>query len=142
MTGMPRPVSVRVQLAKSTFKGCGGETAELLDGEWRVAKIGTLRVPTKLAVSIAFDVAARQVSGASGCNRYFGGFELTAESLSISRSLAGSMMACEEKATRIEEAFKASLPRVRRFDIAADGSLHLLSDGQSIVVARRVATTR
>jgi heat shock protein HslJ len=137
MTGMPSPLSVSVQTGGRTFVGCGGKASEVLAGEWRVTSIGGKAVPKGLTVSLAFDVATNQVSGSSGCNRYFGGFALTGEGLSFKPGMAGSMMACEEPATRTEESFKAALAKVQRFDIGADGSLRLLTGNRITIKARR-----
>jgi heat shock protein HslJ len=137
MTGMPSPMTVRIHTGGKTFAGCGGNPSELLAGEWRVVSINGKSVPQGVKVSLAFDVATGQVSGSSGCNRFFGGFALTGEGLSFKPGMAGSMMACNDPATRTEEAFKAALPKVQRFDIGADGSLRLLAGEIVTIKARR-----
>jgi heat shock protein HslJ len=137
MTGMPSPMSVSIQTGGKTFVGCGGKSSELLAGEWRVTWIGGKAVPKGIEVSLAFDIGANQVSGSSGCNRYFGGFALSGEGLSFKPDMAGSMMACEDPATKTEEAFKAALAKVQRFDIGSDGSLRLLTGNRITIRARR-----
>jgi heat shock protein HslJ len=137
MTGMPSPMTVRIHTGGKTFAGCGGSPSELLAGEWRVVSINRKSVPQGVKVSLAFDVDTGQVSGSSGCNRFFGGFALTGEGLSFKPGMAGSMMACDDPVTRTEEAFKAALPKVQRFDIGADGSLRLLAGEIVTIKARR-----
>lgn len=137
MTGMPSPISVSVVTGGKTLAGCGGNPSELIAGSWHVVSIGELKVPAALTVSVDFDVAAGQISGSSGCNRYFGGFALTGEGLSFKPAMGGSMMACEEEATKVEQAFQAAIAKVQRFDIGADGSLQLLSNDKVTIRATR-----
>lgn len=137
MTGMPSPVGVSVVTGGKTFTGCGGNPSDLLAGNWHVVAIGGQPVPNDIAVNIDFDFATGQVSGMSGCNRYFGGFALSGEGLSFKAGLGASMMACEAAATATEQAFQAALPKVQRFDIGADGALRLLSGEHISIEAMR-----
>ncbi|MFG1370846.1 META domain-containing protein [Xanthobacter oligotrophicus] len=134
MTGMPSPISASVQAGGKTVTGCGGNPSDLLGGgEWQIIGIGDQAVPEGVKVSLTFDTAAGQVSGASGCNRYFGAFKLSGEGLSFAQGMAGSMMACEEVPAGIERAFLSAMAKVQRFDIGSDGALLLITaDGVNL----------
>ena len=140
MTGMPHPLTASVETGGKTLAGCAGEPAGLLAGkDWSVTNLGPDAIPKDAAVTISFDPKAGQISGASGCNRFFGGFTLSGEGLHVDEHLAGSMMACEPERMKLERAFLDTLPRVTRFDIAADGALLLKSGGETLIEARRQA---
>ncbi|MBB3772670.1 heat shock protein HslJ [Angulomicrobium tetraedrale] len=139
MTGMPSPMSVQVQTAAARVTGCGGNPSELLaGGEWRVTAIGDAPVPPDVMVSLDFDTVAGQVSGSSGCNRYFGAFTLSGEGVRFTPGMAASRMACEEAQTAIERTFLSTLAKVQRFDIDPDGSLRLIADDRTAISAARV----
>ncbi|SHF74385.1 Heat shock protein HslJ [Kaistia soli DSM 19436] len=137
MTGMPSPVSVSIATGGKTLIGCGGNPSDLLAGKWHVVAIGGKTVPKDVTVNLDFDVATGQVSGSSGCNRYFGGFALSGEGLTFKPGMGASMMACEAAATATEKAFQAALAKAQRFDIGADGRLQLISSDQVTIEATR-----
>lgn len=66
----------------------------------------------KRAPTIAF-AADGKVSGFSGCNRFFGGYEQSGDKLSFS-ALAGTRMACKNDAMKVEQGFLDMLAKVAR----------------------------
>jgi heat shock protein HslJ/uncharacterized membrane protein len=127
MTGMPFPLTVSLEWRGRRMAGCGGETRSVLAGGWIVREINgkpiEARTPEgRVTVTMAFDSEGR-VNGKGGCNRYMGGYELTAERLTF-KPAAASMMACPPPAMEIEQAFFAALPTVT--GVRADGAGRLV----------------
>ncbi|WP_068635830.1 META domain-containing protein [Thauera butanivorans] len=136
MSGMPHPAEVEVGWQGQTLKGCGGDPAQLLQGEpWQVVEIDGRRVADPQRVTLAFGGDGR-VFGIAACNRYSGSYALSGEGLKLSQ-LAGTKMACAPALMDEEQRFHAALAIVDGFGIAADGSLELKSAERAIVRARR-----
>jgi heat shock protein HslJ len=136
MSGMPHPQTVQVRVDGRELTGCGGDPASLLQGpEWTVEEIGGAALVPESAVTLNFGTDG-SVSGASSCNRFMSGFELTGESLSIKQG-AGSMMMCEEPLMEQEGRFLALLATINQFQITPDGALLLkAADGRTIRAKR------
>lgn len=134
MTGMPYPASVSLAQGDTTLAGCGGDPAALLNGEWTVTRIGEADVPAGIAVSMTFGDG--HVSGSGGCNRFMGSYQLTGESLGFGE-LAGTLMACPDKAMAIEHTFHNTMGQIDHFDILDDGTLVLTAGDVALVTAVR-----
>ena len=138
MSGMPLPNTVTVTIGGDTFAGCGGEPVTLLLGEWMIAEIDGKAPVTGSTPTLAFD-ADGKLNGNGSCNRFFGGYTLSGEGLTIAE-VGSSMMACEEPVMAQEMLFLDVLKSVSRFEIGADGALILHDDGGSrTIVARPMA---
>lgn len=74
--------------------------------------------------TLRLDAAKKQVSGFSGVNRYFGGFERTGEKVKFGM-LAGTMMAGPPEAMASEAAFLKALENVSHWRVEK-GALDLL----------------
>ncbi len=138
MSGMPFPKTVTVAIGADTFAGCGGEPVTLLLGDWMIAEING-KAPVKGSTpTLAFD-AEGKLSGGGTCNRFFGGYALSGEGLTVG-NIGASMMACEEPLMDQEMLLLDILEGVGRFEIGADGALILHEDGEGrTIVARPVA---
>jgi heat shock protein HslJ len=125
-----------VAFAGRSFKGCAGEPASLLHGEWKVAAIGEVPVLKDSRPTLAFDAEGR-IGGSGSCNRYVGGFKLTGEGLAISEAGA-TMMMCDEPLMEQERRLLAAFGKVRRFEVEGSGSLRLIGeDGRAAVSLSR-----
>lgn len=81
-------------------------------------------VPTDAARPVTARFEAGRLSGFSGCNRFMGGYQLSAGKVQIGM-LAGSMMACPEPQMALEDAVRASL----------SGTLQYVIKGQQLSLA-------
>lgn len=136
MSGMPHPQSVGVLVDDRELKGCGGDPAALLHGAWVVEEIDSTGIIKGSQLTLNFSAEGR-VSGKASCNIYTGKYVLSGESLRIGPT-AATMMACEPRLMQQEQAFLARLETIRRFDLAADGALLLISDDRRSISARRM----
>jgi heat shock protein HslJ len=136
MSGMFYPLTVTVERPEGVLSGCGGEPASLLLGpEWVVESIDGDALIGGSRPTIVFSEEG-QVAGSASCNRYLASYELTGEGLSIAGA-GSTMMACEPELMEQERRFLDALDAIRRFEIAPDGALVLLADGEPKLIARR-----
>jgi len=136
MSGMTFPLTVTLTDKGETLTGCGGVSADLLDGAWTVAEVAGAALPGDAGVTLVVDPPAGRVFGKGGCNNYNAGFTLTGEGLSFSPA-ASTMMACPDDQMEREQAFHQALATVDGFDIGSDGGLELRSAGAVVIRARR-----
>jgi len=134
MSGMPYPHSVNVLLDGRELQGCGGDPATLLHGAWMVEEIDSTGIIGGSRVTLNFSAEGR-IFGKASCNSYTGAYVLSGEGLSIGPA-AATMMACEPRLMQQEQAFLARLETIRRFELAADGTLLLISEDQRSIRAR------
>jgi len=135
MTGMPRPLRVRVEFDDRSLDGCGGEPASLLRGAWIVESIGGEPPLPDAKPTVVFGDNG-SVSGHASCNSYSGTYTLTGEGLALT-GLLSTMMACPPPLMRLEDALIAILRGVMRFERPADGALVLHAVGGQAIKARR-----
>jgi heat shock protein HslJ len=81
----------------------------------------TLVENTKITLSFA----GGRLAGSAGCNRYVGGYEVKAESFSVKREIATTMMACPEPRMKQEQTFLTALKGVREYTVNRAGELQL-----------------
>ncbi len=96
-----------------------------MNGKPLVAPAGGRGAPT-----LRLDAEKKKVSGFSGVNRYFGGYEMDGEKLKFSK-LASTAMAGPPEAMATESAFHKMLASVTGWRIA-DGALALLQDDKVV----------
>jgi heat shock protein HslJ/membrane-bound inhibitor of C-type lysozyme len=138
MSGMPYPHEVTVMLDGKPLNGCGGDPAALLQGpEWVVEDINRAGIIDKSRVTLNFS-PDRRISGRASCNTYTGGYKLTGETLTLSKT-GVTMMACAPALMRQEDLFLHVLTNVNGFALASDGALILRAAGGQTITARRAS---
>lgn len=136
-------------LALATMTGCastGGPGAApasavptggaaLAGPEWSVFEINGAGIVADSKPTINFEEG--RVFGAGSCNRFMGGYTLSADGLKLEMSqMASTMMACPEPLMRQEGAYLKTLGAVTGYAVA-DGVLTLKTpDGQTIRAKR------
>jgi len=135
MSGRPYPASVSIVIGAETFKGCGGDPAELLRGEWRISQVDGKPViaPTKPSLDFSAD---GKVSGNGSCNRVVGSYTLSGEGLSIGQ-LGSSMMMCEDSHMAQERVILEVLRDTKGFAIGDNGTLILKTNNGRTITALR-----
>lgn len=135
MTGLPHPETVELSFDDQMLEGCGGAPADLLIGRtWVVEDIAGTGLIDGTRVTLGFGTEGR-VAGSGGCNRWFAGYELTGEGLSIGPAGA-TMMACAPALMAQERRFFEALAQVTGFDLDATGALVLLAAEQPSLTLR------
>lgn len=135
MSGMPFPKAVVMTIGERALVGCGGDPLSLLIGDWKVEEISGTPVIAASETSIGFELDG-SMHGNASCNRFFGGFTLTGEGLTLSPGGA-TMMACLDGLMEQEQKFLAALEEVSRFESLPDGGLRLVDPEGNTVLALR-----
>lgn len=94
--------------------------------DYRVVRLNDRVVPVELSPTLKLDAQAKRVTGFSGVNRYGGGYELTATTLTIAQPFS-TMMAGEDAAMKTESEFLGVISQPLTISAAADGGLLLRS---------------
>ena len=131
MSGMPFPKSVTVALGVRIFNGCGGEPATLLHGAWLITEINGKPIIAGSSPGLKFETDGK-VNGNGSCNRFFGGYQLSGEGLTVG-SVGASMMMCDEALMDQEGQIFKVLKELTGFGISGDGKLILrTNDGRTM----------
>ncbi|MFN3371663.1 MAG: META domain-containing protein [Sphingomonadaceae bacterium] len=112
----------------------GGQA--LLGPEWTVTDIADKPKVPNSKVTIEFKDG--RVFGAASCNRFMGGYEVSADGVTIKMSqMASTMMACPDALMDQEQRFLDTLGAVSRYSVGTDGVLLLSTpDGKTIRATR------
>jgi heat shock protein HslJ len=130
MTGCaPTPAPAPAPAAAPT----GG--AALTGGEWTVFEInGAATLPGSKA-SITFDEG--RVFGPASCNRFMGGYSVSADGLKLEMSqMASTMMACPDELMTQERNFLDTLGAVTGYSVEGDVLTLKTADGKTIRARR------
>jgi heat shock protein HslJ len=103
--------------------------------EWRLVEVGGAPVPplpTEKQPYIMLDREQKRETGFTGCNNFFGGYELDGASLKFG-PIGTTRMACPDLETGLETEFFKALEKTRRWKIS-DGELLLIDE--SDILAR------
>ena len=125
MSGMPHPQQTTLHYQSNTLHGCGGDPNRLLQGvNWRITHIGEQSVNGATAAHIRF-LANNGIAGSTGCNRFFGQYTLTGETLSF-KDVGSTRKACSPELMAQENVFLKMLASVNRFSFEASDAQRLL----------------
>lgn len=86
---------------------------------------------------IEFNNETKQVSGFSGCNRFFGRYELEEEDLKFD-AFGLTRMMCQGEVNGIENEFHKAIKKVNKITIEGD-SISLLENNDALIVATKEA---
>ncbi|MBO4741947.1 MAG: META domain-containing protein [Bacteroidales bacterium] len=78
-------------------------------------------------VTINFNPEARQISGCSGCNTYFGTYNEPKKGKLVFEPIVATKMACPQSMMDTERSYLSTLRKVNGYNIT-DGLLNLLQD--------------
>ena len=122
MSGVSRPYTVELNFEGRVMKGCGGDSARLLQGvEWALKTVGDS--PLSVPASLTFMPNGR-VAGSNGCNRLMGGYEITGEGMHFSQMVT-TRMACDPGVMQQADKVDQYLATVHGFSFDAQGALVL-----------------
>lgn len=123
MTGIPTPYTVQVRLDDLVLDGCGGESQDLLQGQWLVTKMGGKPVNKKKPVTLTFSENGR-LSANAGCNQLMGRYSLSSEGLTVG-DIAATRKMCQPDLMKQEKVLSDTLSDLVSFDMDEDGTLVL-----------------
>jgi heat shock protein HslJ len=135
MSGMPFPKTVAISLGEWRQTGCGGAPVDLLLGDWIINSVDGEAGSADAKPTLNFD-ADGKLAGGGVCNRFFGGFTLTGEGLSIG-DVGSTQMACEDALMAQERQLLDALRKIERFDTNTRDRLRLLGQDTTIELSRK-----
>ncbi len=101
--------------------------------EWRLMEAGGTPIPplaNKRQPYILLDPVEKKAAGFSGCNNFFGSYELDGALLKFG-PVGATRMFCEGESGEVEMRFMDALQQTRTWE-RRDGTLLLLKDGESL----------
>lgn len=126
--------------AASSSQSSASNNPSLRGVEWKLDRLRdkSLMLERNQATPyLIFDKAQDRVTGSSGCNRFFGGFEMDGTALRFA-AMAGTRMACAA-GMDLEQAFLTTFDAVTQFRI--DNDRLYLTDPSGTVLMELVASS-
>jgi heat shock protein HslJ len=110
--------------------------SELVGTRWLLSEIaGAPPVASDSPAELEFDPAESRVAGSTGCNRFFGGYTLSEDTISFEQ-LGSTMMACSDELMQQETSFFQLMEAVTSYSLDGDTLTLNTADGQSLVFVR------
>ena len=101
------------------------------EGGWQAVEAGGLVLEP--ADGVVLDFTKGQVTGSTGCNRFFGAYALMPGM--VLGDVGMTRMACSGRANLIEAAVTSALAQVNDWRLGGDGTLELLHDDLTVLRA-------
>jgi heat shock protein HslJ len=104
----------------------------VLKHKWKLIQMNGV-TQTSSPVYITFDGEKKRVTGKSGCNTFFGGYDKSEETL-IFKQMAGTRMACSEELNKLEHQFLTLIgDKSFKFDVA-EQTLNLYQNNKLVLM--------
>lgn len=104
-----------------------------LAGSWQVSAINGARIPGTV---VTMDMAAGEISGSGGCNRYNGSYTQSGYTLTFGPT-AMTRMACAPADMDAEARFGKALGSVTSYSFSSNGELQMFSGNALVLQAGR-----
>jgi len=127
---------VNLQGIKEQADNAVTSAQDIIDTAWRPTNIGEMRLQEDSNMIVQFKTGASLV-GHSGCNRFFGDYEISAGVLSIGL-LGTTRMACPEPVNSFEISFMEALQSART--LSRTETRLVMRDDKGVIVASFVTT--
>ena len=114
------------------------DDATLFYKEWKLVKMGSKNMKYEEGcepITLLLTSEPENVSGFSGCNRYFGKFATKKNKLSF-KQMACTQMACPQQDMNLESRYLQLLDRVNSFTMQ-DDTLMLMKDDKVLLIFER-----
>lgn len=123
---------LRKVVKKQKIATTDGAWSYVLKHKWKLIQMNGVTQENS-PVFMVFDKNRDRVSGSSGCNSFFGGYEKSSGTLTF-KHLAGTLMACDESRSKLEGTFLELLSdKTLRYDIA-DQTLNFYKDDKLVLM--------
>ena len=114
------------------------DDARLFYKEWKLVKMGTKNMKYEEGgepITLLLTFEPENVSGFSGCNRYFGKFSTKKNRLSF-KQMACTQMACPQQDMSLEDRYLQLLEKVNSFTMRND-TLMLMKNDKVLLIFER-----
>ncbi len=110
---------------------CKAQQVSIMNAEWKLTKMGDQDLSTvNPPVTLTLDEAKKGISGHGGCNRYFGGYQSSGETISFT-GLGSTKMFCQDTQP-IEDAYFKALGTVQSYKTEGN-KLYLLAERKVVL---------
>ena len=134
MSGKAFPYSVKLVLQGNEYRGCGGETTQLIQGQpWQLSAMTGSSGSMLDRPSLQFLTEGRLV-GTDGCNRFFGHYSVDGEIPRLSVQGATKRM-CSQASMTFAQKFIENLNNTSKIDIKEDKLVLKVNSGQQLTFA-------
>ncbi|PWB54460.1 MAG: hypothetical protein C3F13_06815 [Anaerolineales bacterium] len=106
--------------------------SDMTDQIWMLAELNGNQLVAGSTISAMFTQDGK-ISGSAGCNRYMGSYQISGSTISISSTLATTMMMCESSLMNQEKVYLKALQEAKSYSIKAD-QLSLMDAGGKVLV--------
>lgn len=121
--------------AALALAACSSPAADLSGSSWSLQTLENQSLVAGSIITIEFNKG--ELKGSGGCNAYFGGYEISEESLTISQ-IGSTMMACEDGGISNQESgYFQALGSASSFEIDGDTLNILTGENISLVFTRQ-----
>ena len=97
-------------------------TNDIISGTYMIEQLDITNVIAH-ELTLQFDSKTNKVSGFAGCNRFFGTYSTTGNSISFSE-LGATRMMCQDEKNAVENSFFRTIAKVNTFELS-NGTLSL-----------------
>ena len=106
-----------------------------LNGSYIVSKILENDI-LPFNIEINFDSTEQRVTGFSGCNRFFGNYTLTGDSIQFS-PLGSTKMICDEKKNNVEMILFETLSKVNKMSYLENNTISLMNEESTLLTLQK-----
>ncbi|MBW4618153.1 MAG: META domain-containing protein [Cyanosarcina radialis HA8281-LM2] len=121
------PVLAQPSLTK-TPRWQMAQSSPAIVGSWRLANMTEGDSPMPMVpprtTELTAEFSSERISGSGGCNRFFGSYQTTADTLSIG-ALGSTRKACPEPIMDQETKYLSALQGAQRYEVDAQGQLQI-----------------
>ena len=96
-----------------------GSGGDLTGKVWALTELKGMPPVADTGISAQFSPDGK-ISGSAGCNRYSGTYTVSGSSITISSSIASTMMMCDDAIMEQENAYLKALPEAKTYEIKGD----------------------
>ena len=96
-----------------------GSGGDLTGKVWALTELKGMTPAADTGISAQFSPDGK-ISGSAGCNRYSGTYTVSGSSITISSSIASTMMMCDDAIMEQENAYLKALPEAKTYEIKGD----------------------
>ena len=96
-----------------------GSGGDLTGKVWALTELEGVPPVADTGISAQFSPDGK-ISGSAGCNRYSGTYTISGNSITITSSIASTMMMCDDAIMEQESAYLKALPEAKTYEINGD----------------------
>lgn len=130
--GYPPPMEAN---PNTTYPPPANDGDPLAGTSWILTQLGGN--PPLADVTVTLEFTDGQLGGTDGCNSFGGGYQASGETLTVSKELVSTLMACEDAIMQQASAYTAMLIQTATFKIDGEQLVLMDADGKTLATFTR-----